>query len=116
MSYMVYMVGASKAPCDEPKTIPVQLAANSDSHEIDLSQLVRDGKISNVQGVIVDNADGPTFFITCDVTRQRVKVPNGAQMAVQLLCTNVPKFVVQFAGQGTTRLHFVNFPVVSQTY
>lgn len=116
MASQVFMIAAGKVPCDPPKTIPIVLNANSDIQEIDLGEVVRQGYIGSIQGVFIDNLDGPAFTIECDVTRHRVGVGAGSQMVLQLLCTNPAKFAVKFAGAGMSRFHFVNFPVITQVF
>lgn len=106
----------SVIPKGGPKVIPVTLDfSNTGQIEIDGEQVVSSGAIEFIQGVYIDNADNASAFtITCQATRQRIKVPANSQGFFPLLCANPPKLLAATLQQpNPVTVAFYNVPIQS---
>lgn len=106
-------------PPEGPGAIPITVTFTEadEEQEIDLTQIVNDGIVSYISGVLIDNLDmnGGIFDIENAVTGQRIRINEGKTGTRPLLCPNPPKFIVRrtggIANTAIVRLQFVNFPV-----
>lgn len=105
-------------PNEGPKIIPVsaQLGVNP-SVLLDFSQLQQQGKISFIQGVMVDNsANASPLTIQSQTMNQKVVIPANAQAILPLFVTNPPIFLVSSAGGVNVPLFFFNIPLPAQVW
>jgi len=80
----------------------------------DLKPLVNLRRISNVQGLFVDNSNGAAIFTMTTKAGQRFAIPIGSQaiMPVILSADNV----LTFTGSGSIPIVLVNFPVAASVW
>src|SRR6478736_3577089 len=105
----------NKFPPEGPKSMPVFISyPQAGSTLIDLTTETQMHRISQVQGLYIDNTDGPNLILVCDVTEQTIHIPSNAQGYYQLLTQNPPKFTLtaDAATVKDVQLFFLNFPVV----
>lgn len=106
-------------PKEGPKIIPVsaQLLAPNTSVLLDFSSLQQQGKISFIQGVMVDNS-GNTAALTIQsqTMNQKIVIPAGAQAILPLFVTNPPIFIVSSIGGVQVPLFFFNIPLPAQVW
>lgn len=115
------ILGAYNAmvPSEGPKIIPVsaQLAAPNTSVLLDFSQLQQQGKISFIQGCMVDNsANASPLTIQSQTMNQKIVIPANAQAILPLFVTNPPVFLVSSAGGVNVPLFFFNIPLPAQVW
>lgn len=104
----------NKFPCEGPEVVPLFLdfsAANN--FQIDLKALVQGGKISMIQSLYVDNADGtaPVSFIQ-SITNQRIIIPAGAQAYLNGLFSGA-QFTATSTSLSLVKVFAQNFPVTN---
>jgi len=113
-TYTTLDVMNNKFPCEGPKVIPINcdfLLANR--YDVDLKNLVQQGKISDVQSLFIDNADNAqSVIIDIDVQTQRIVIPPYAQAYISILCA-LPSFHVSSSGGVTVKIFAQNFPVTN---
>ncbi len=107
-------VNNNKFPSEGPRAmeIRVDFTAANQSIEIDLTIEQQQKQISQVQGLWINNVDGPDLVLVAEVTNQRVNIPAGAQGYIQLLSQNPPRFRVTSAAIASVEFFFLNFPVI----
>lgn len=114
------ILGAYNAmvPSEGPKIIPInaQLGVNA-SVLLDFSQLQQQGKISFIQGVMVDNsANAQPLTIVSQTMNQKTVIPANAQAILPVFVTNPPIFIVSSAGGVNVPLFFFNIPLPAQVW
>lgn len=104
----------NKFPSEGPRVMQVRVdfTAAGQSAEIDLTIEQQQKQISQVQGLWINNTDGPNLLLVSEVTNQRVNIAAGAQGYIQLLSQNPPRFSVTSAAIATVDFFFLNFPVI----
>ena len=105
-------------PKEGPKVVPVnaQLASNQ-SVIIDLTQLQQQGKISFIQGLMVDNSQSTAAItITSQAFNQNIVVPAGAQAILPVFVINPPVFIATSTGGKNIPLFFFNIPLPAQVW
>lgn len=117
MNWQTFTTNNNRYPKEGPKTLPVFLEFSGvETRAIDLLLPVQQGKISVVQGVLINNFDGPDIELIVDEVDQRLTIKAGAQGSYQLLTPENPRFTINANGPGAVRLHFVNFPILTATF
>lgn len=105
----------NRFPSEGPKTLPTVISFPIAGRAlVDLTTETMMHRISQIQGLYLDNTNGPNLILESDVTGQTIHIPTGAQGYFQLLSQNPPKFYVT-ADDATTEdliFHFLNFPVL----
>lgn len=102
----------NRFPCEGPKVVPQVLDFTaSPSYDVDLTQLVQQGFISEIQALFVDNSasDAP-LICTCSVTQMRVVIPAASQAFITTLSQG-PRFVFSSTYLGVVNIFALNFPV-----
>lgn len=105
-------------PAEGPKVVPViaQLQANQ-AVTIDLSQLQQQGKISFIQGLMVDNSlNAQPVTVTSQAFNQKILVPAGAQAVLPIFVINPPVFIAASTGGVNVPLFFFNIPLPAQVW
>lgn len=107
-------VNNNKFPSEGPRAmeIRVDFTAANQSVVIDLTIEQQQKQISQVQGLWINNSDGPNLVLVCEVTNQVVNIAAGVQGYVQLLSQNPPRFRLSSDAIASVTLHFLNFPVI----
>lgn len=107
-------VNNNKFPSEGPRAmeIRVDFTAANQSVVIDLTIEQQQKQISQVQGLWINNSDGPNLVLVCEVTNQVVNIAAGVQGYVQLLSQNPPRFRLSSDAVASVTLHFLNFPVI----
>lgn len=101
-------------PGEGPKMVPVPTDFTlNDSYEVDLSNFVQMGRISMVQSIYVDNADGAVAItILVELGSQRLIVPAGEQAYLPILVPNPIKLTISSPGGASSAVVFlINFPI-----
>ncbi len=114
------ILGAFNAmvPKEGPKVVPVtaQLAANA-SVVIDLTQIQQQGRISFIQGLMIDNSQNTqSLTITSQAFNQKIVVPAGAQAILPVFVINPPVFIAASNGGVNVPLFFFNVPLPAQVW
>lgn len=101
----------NRFPCEGPKAVTLLLDfSQAPSFTVNLSDLVTQSKISEIQTAFVDNADSSfPLIIVCDVTQQRVIIPPNSQAYIAVL-NLTPSFTVSSSSVLKIKLHFLNIP------
>lgn len=105
----------NRFPSEGPKTLPTVITFPEAGRAlVDLTTDTMMHRISQIQGLYLDNTNGPNLILESDVTGQTIHIPTGAQGYFQLLSQNPPKFYVTADAATTEDLifHFLNFPVL----
>jgi len=92
--------------------VRVDFTAAGQTAIIDLTIEQQQKQISQVQGLWINNTDGPDLLLVAEVTNQRINIAAGAQGYIQLLSQNPPRFSVTSSAIATVDFHFLNFPVI----
>lgn len=102
-------------PVGGPKTAPAVLDfTNTNTVNIDASQIVTSGKITYIQGVYIDNADNAgTLAMTMSLTGQRIVAPPNSCGFYNILVPNPAKIeaVSAQAANKRIRVYFYNVPI-----
>jgi hypothetical protein len=104
----------NKFPCEGPEVVPLFLDFSvADNFQVDLKSLVTQGRISMIQSLYVDNADGtaPVTFVQ-SVTNQRIIIPAGAQAYLNGLFSGA-QFLATSSSLAVVRVFAQNFPVTN---
>ena len=114
------ILGAFNAmvPKEGPKVVPVtaQLAANA-SVVIDLTQIQQQGRISFIQGVMIDNSQNTqALTLLSQAFNQKVVIPPGAQAILPVFVINPPVFIASSGGGVNVPLFFFNVPLPAQVW
>lgn len=114
------ILGAYNAmvPKEGPKVIPItaQLGVNT-SVLMDFSQLQQQGKISFIQGVMVDNsANTAALTIQSQTMNQKIVIPPNSQAILPVFVTNPPIFLISSIGGVNVPLFFFNIPLPAQVW
>lgn len=115
----IFGVYNAMVPKEGPKIIPVsaQLLAPNTSVLLDFSSLQQQGKISFIQGVMVDNSGNASpLTIQSQTMNQKIVIPAGAQAILPLFVTNPPVFLVSSVGGVQVPLFFFNIPLPAQVW
>jgi len=93
--------------------------APSDEYIIDVSQSNQMLDMQNIQGVFAYNTSFADVILTVLGTNYVARLIRQSQTILPLICSDRPVFQVinttQNAGDGSTQLWFVNYPVVGYT-
>lgn len=88
-------------------SFPITLIANA-AQVIDLKTLANLNRISNVQGIFIDNSANGTSFSVQTTAGQRLQIPAGYQGVMPLYLSQDGTLTLN--GGGTVQLTLLNFP------
>jgi hypothetical protein len=99
------------APCEGSKTMPILVAFSlGNNYSLDLTSIINQGFISNVQTVYVDNSANPEpVSFTMGVTNQVVTFPAYCQGYMPVLQPNPPVLLIACAGSASVRIQLLNY-------
>lgn len=100
-------------PKEGPRIIPVNVDLTSaTSALVDLTNQQQSGKITNLQGVMVDNSLNPQeVTITAQISNQKLVIPPYSQAILPMFVVQTPKFIVASTGDLIIPVFFFNIPL-----
>lgn len=118
-SIIAYKTFNGMAPVELSKGITVDLdftvnGSNGAAIDIDLTMVEKDGRLSFIQGVYIDNFDsGQNFVLITQISGHRLSLANGKQGFFPLFAPPDASFsgTIIAAATNKVRLIFVNFPL-----
>jgi hypothetical protein len=106
-------------PGEGPKMVPLSTDFTlNDTYEVDLSNFVQMGRISMVQSIYVDNADGAVAItILVELGSQRLIVPAGQEAYLPILVPNPIKLTISSpGGAASAKVFLINFPIQPEVW
>lgn len=114
MQFTVLPALCNKFPCEGPRVIPIACDFSaSQTYDANLTSLVTQGKVSEIQAVFVDNSQNDAeLVITVSIQQQVIRIPAYSQGYVMLLAS-AAEFTIYSSSILTATVFALNFPVTN---